>query len=398
MAVMTKPGKLIQVEKQSNRDPLKPLRISLTNLYANGDYTATVQVGKQKKAANLIVDTGSSTLAFDGKFYNPSDDKHATITNIAQDVTYAGGDWIGAVVESNVQFGNAQLAKTALAVTYLESKNFFGQANGILGLAYTRLNKAYTLPGKTWPPAYHYNQIQDGKVTFLKPYFTQLEQAGLIANKFAFYTRRSMVSHAKPDPSSDPLNQGVLVLGGGEESTDLYDAAKPAVTVRVLDDQWYNTNLKAVIVGKTDPISVLPPTKASGNLSNSIIDSGTNSLVFSQPLFNAVIERFSQGENRQFLQWMRAGYLPMGNLNRKLWPNLVFVLEGLTGDVRLTVTPQNYWQVNAPERGYATARLLGDGGQLEGQSILGLPLMNGYFTIFDRSVDRLGIIKFAPRL
>jgi len=40
--------------------------------------------------------------------------------------------------------------------------------------------------------------------------------------------------------------------------------------------------------------------------------------------------------------------------------------------------------------------LMGDNGQLGGQSILGLPLLNNYFTIFDRSVDKgLGAIAFA---
>jgi hypothetical protein len=34
---------------------------------------------------------------------------------------------------------------------------------------------------------------------------------------------------------------------------------------------------------------------------------------------------------------------------------------------------------------------------INGQSILGLPLLNNYFTIFDRSVDQgLGVIGFAP--
>ena len=30
------------------------------------------------------------------------------------------------------------------------------------------------------------------------------------------------------------------------------------------------------------------------------------------------------------------------------------------------------------------------------QSILGLPLLNNYFTVFDRSLDSYGSIRFAP--
>ena len=375
----------------------EPVRIPITNVHMNGDYTGEVIVGSQGKTANLILDTGSSTLAFDGHFYNPSQDTNAQLTNIAQEVIYGRGRWIGAVVSSNVCMGGANVKEVNFAVAYVESKNMFGKANGIMGLAYTRLNCAFTLPGKTWPPKYHYNQIQNGSVTFVEPYFTQLEKSGIFANKFAFYTRRSQISHAKTNISADPLNHGYLILGGGEESTDLYDSSKPFQIVRVLDDAWYNTNLKAIVVGSSGPIAVPPPTKGSGNLTNSIIDSGTSSITLSQELFDAVVARFSSGDNKQFAQAMRAGYLPMGSLNRRSWPQLDFILEGVNGEVRIGVSPQNYWQVNSPERGYATAPLQGDGGRLKGRSILGLPLMNGYFTIFDRSEDRMGVVKFSPR-
>jgi hypothetical protein len=87
----------------------------------------------------------------------------------------------------------------------------------------------------------------------------------------------------------------------------------------------------------------------------------------------------------------------MSKLDLSVWPTLTFVLEGALGaDVKLQVTPDTYWQTNSPKPGYATAVLSGDNGQGKGQSILGLPLMNNYFTIFDRSVDKgLGAISFA---
>ncbi|MGA7157359.1 MAG: pepsin-like aspartic protease [Acidobacteriaceae bacterium] len=375
----------------------RPIRIPITNVHLGGDYTGVVTVGAQQKAANVILDTGSSTLALDGNFYNPSEDKSSRLTNVAQEIQYGGGSWIGAVVQSDVRIGGERAPRVNLAIAYVVSENIFGKGNGILGLAYTRLNKAFTLPGKTWPPRYHYNQIQDGLVTFLPPYFTQMEKEGILANKFAFYTKRSLTSYAKNDPSADPLNKGFLVLGGGEESEDLYDRSQPFRSVRVMADDWYNTNLKSIIVGASDPIRVPPPTKGTANLTNSIIDSGTNRLILNQALFDTLTERLSKGSDRQFVHAMRSGYLPMNQLDRKTWPNITFVLEGVSGNVSLAVTPQNYWQVNSPERGYATASISGDGGQLDGLSILGLPLMNGYFTIFDRSIDRLGVIKFAPQ-
>ena len=128
-------------------------------------------------------------------------------------------------------------------------------------------------------------------MTYVEPYFTQLESAGLIANKFAFYTLRSMINMASASPAADPLNNGFLILGGGEESTDLY--AGQFQVARVVDDLFYNTNLKTIIVGDSSPIEVSAPTKASGNVSNSIVDSGTNSLSLDQKLFDQIINKLS---------------------------------------------------------------------------------------------------------
>jgi hypothetical protein len=66
-----------------------------------------------------------------------------------------------------------------------------------------------------------------------------------------------------------------MIVGGGLESTDLYTGSFQ--TVKVVSDAWYSTNMKAVIVGSTDPIAArLEGPK--GTPSNSIVDSGPNSL------------------------------------------------------------------------------------------------------------------------
>jgi hypothetical protein len=84
------------------------------------------------------------------------------------------------------------------------------------------------------------------------------------------------------------------------------------------------------------------------------------------------------------------------DLDLAAWPSLGFILEGDAGDVRLGVAPGDYWQVNAPEVGQAKAAL--SGGGVEGLVVLGLPLMNGYFTVFDGEADGgRGAIRFATR-
>jgi hypothetical protein len=374
------------------------VRLPITNVYMDGDYTGSIYVGSQKRLCNVILDTGSSTLAIDGNVYNVTKDTSAEITDIAQEVGYEdGSSWVGGVVMTDVTVGDQTLVlpQVPVAVAYHETSNMFGNSNGILGLAYTRLNSAFTMPGPTIPPKYTYNQIQAGKMTHINPYFTQLETAGLVADKFAFYTKRSEINMATAKPATDPLNNGFLILGGGEEQTDLYTGTFQVA--RVVDDSYYNTNLKSIAVGNTAPIQVLPPTKASKNPSNSVVDSGTNSLLLDQKLFDAVAAKLSSDADSTLTDAIRAGYVPMSKLDLSTWPTITFVLEGALGtDVSLEMTPDTYWQTNSPKAGYATAVLFGDAGQGGGQSILGLPLLNNYLTVFDRSVNKgLGVVSFA---
>src|SRR5437763_9891512 len=53
---------------------------------------------------------------------------------------------------------------------------------------------------------------------------------------------------------------------------------------------------------------------------------------------------------------------------------------------RSQLTPQTYWQTNHPDVGKAVFQIGGG----EAQSIFGLPLLNNYYTVFDRSADKNG--------
>ena len=85
----------------------------------------------------------------------------------------------------------------------------------------------------------------------------------------------------------------------------------------------------------------------------------------------------------------------VSDLKLNTWPTITFVMQGETGDVSLTVAASDYWQVNTEQVGAAMAAITS--GE-PGLAILGLPLMNGYFTIFDGEADSgRGAIKFATR-
>jgi hypothetical protein len=375
----------------------KVVRVPISNFYMGGDYTARILVGHARKPMNVILDTGSSALALDGKKYQPELNDGDQSTRLAQTDSYGDGStWTGAVIKTTVSMGtgsaSAVLPGCNASIAYSASTNMFSSADGILGLAYAPLDDAFGMPKDTWAHRYTATQVRAGTRSDLVPYLTQLAGANVTSDKIAFLTRRSFI-HAGGGGLNDPLNQGWMVVGGGEECTDLYTGTFQ--TVKVLADEWYCTNLKAVIVGSTDPI-VARIQGPKGMPSNSIIDSGTNSLNLSQQMLNAVLSKFSSTQQQLLTKSVLAGKLvSASDLNLAEWPALTFVLEGAAGDVSLKVSPSDYWQVNTQQVGAAAAAITA--GE-PGLAILGLPLMNGYFTIFDGEADGgRGAVKFAAK-
>ena len=350
------------------------IRIPINNVKGGGDYTGEIRIGSQSVTANVILDTGSSTLAVVPRLY---------------------------------QIADEQLPHN------------LGPADGILGLAFNSLNSAYDLtayltsqnvtPPVTYPwifpvrtSAAALQQVEQflARMTVidLTPYFTALESAEVTRNIFAFYTLRSTPSMASANPATDPLNNGIFILGGGLDQADLY-TGQP-LNVAVLDNLYYNTSLKAVRVGGAAPVNVnaLPPSQAKSMGSNSIVDSGTNSLVLAQDVYQAVVSGLGS-LNQNFATLVRDatsnGAVPQSSLNLGSWPDIGFVMQGADGsDVTLTCAPSTYWQTDAPQASYATFQI-NNGGNFP-QSILGLPLFNNYYTVFDRTQNPYGTISFAP--
>jgi hypothetical protein len=370
-------------------------RIPITNIYMGGDYTGRILVGPQQKPINVILDTGSSALALDGRKYTPQLTNGDQSTNLAQTDAYGDGStWTGAVIKTTIAVGSGDstvtLQNANAAVAYNASANMFGSSDGILGLAYAPLDDAFAMPQNSWTKKYTATQVRTGKASPLVPYLTQLEQAGVTSDKISFLTRRSFI-HAGGG-ATDPLNQGWMIVGGGEENTDLYTGSFQ--TVKVLSDSWYCTNLKEIIVGETSPIAARLE-GPRGMPSNSIIDSGTNSINLGGQLLQGLVSKFTASQQQLLLKSMKGSTVSVNDLDLASWPVLTFVLEGDTGDVTLQVPASNYWQVNTGKVGAAAAAITQ--GQ-DGLAILGLPLMNGYFTIFDGEADGgRGVVKFASR-
>jgi hypothetical protein len=374
----------------------KIARIPITNVYMGGDYTGRLLVGPQQRPLNVILDTGSSALALDGHKYTPDLTEGDKSTDLAQTDSYGdGSNWTGAVIKTAVIIGSGAssvtLKDTNAAVTYSQSANMFRSADGILGLAYAPLDDAFAMPQDSLKNRYAAAQVRAGKRTDLVPYLTQLEQEGVASDKIAFFTRRSFV-HEGSSRETDPQNQGWMIVGGGEESGDLYTGAFQ--TVKVVSDAWYSTNLKAIIVGNASPIAARLQ-GPQGMPSNSIIDSGTNSLNLGPQMLKALLSKFTTAQQELLTRSIEGNLVAVADLDLPTWPAITFILQGDTGDVSLQVPPSNYWQVNAQKVSAAMVAITQ--GQA-GLAILGLPLMNGYFTIFDGEADGgRGVVKFATR-
>jgi hypothetical protein len=396
------------------------LRIPITNVYGGGDYTAAITVGSQGATANVILDTGSSTLAVAPRVYDPSADSSAIFTALAQDVIYGTGGWTGPVVTTSLSMGTGGQAASVsanVALTDEQEAGNFGQADGILGLAFNALNQAYNLqayltqryisPAVTYPWPFPVRNSSAAVQRFaqflnrmpqedLPPYFTALEGTGVIKNLFAFYTLRSVPSARTADPATDPLNGGFFIMGGGPEQADLYQGE--FIRVDVVDDLYYNTDLLAVQVAGGQQIAAqpLPAQYGASMVSNSIVDSGTNGLVVAPDVYQAIVSSLGQ-VNPAFgtliSQATQQQTIPNASLNLAQWPDLNFILKGENGDpVTLTCSPQTYWQTDV-SAGQAIFQI--SNSQMP-QSILGLPLMNNYYTVFDRTQDPYGVICFAP--
>jgi hypothetical protein len=414
---------IARLKAASGGAPPKVLRIPLTNVLSGNDYSAELAIGSKGAVANVILDTGSSTLAVEPSVYSGAGDGDLSPTTWLQLVTYGTGGWAGPVVNTTLNFGGIALPGAPVAITSVQQKGNFQGVTGIMGLAYNGLNDAFDFRGylgangKTgsypWPFAgqswsafstawEQLRQSADAQQIDVKPYFDQLEMHGVVANKFAFYTLRSWVSlrqgNSAAAASGDPLNRGYFVLGGGEEQKDLYTGA--FANVKVMHDLYYNTNLKSVRVdgGAAHVAARLQPQFMQGGISNSIIDSGTSDLSLAKDVYAAILTGLGQ-KNPAFIKTIEAAAksrvgIPAGALNLAQWPDIYFTLEGETGDVELKVTPQTYWQTDFPTAGRAVFQISGPLDDAN-QSVLGLPLLNNYYAVFDRAQNVNGVIRFA---
>lgn len=407
--------------------------VPVTNVYAKGSYTAKVKIGSESSTAHLILDSGSSALVVQGEDYQPELDNDLQPTSLAQAVTYGLGGWSGPVINTSVGMGNGPFAvklnNTSLAFTQKEKQGCFGDADGIMGLAYYELSKAYDLteylqehdvePTHTYPwylaQSEHDDSIKELKSLFKKypkiqltPYFSQLEQQGVVGNQFALLVHRSSIYQTSSKKNlkqlkRHPLNMGLFVMGEPRFQKHLYRGGFKEV--KVLDNKYYNVNVKSLRVGNNHAHDAPQlAEKHKHYKTNGIIDTGASAIVLPKTLFDQMIidlvnvnpEFDAILEPYKTFEGVEEG-VDLALLDLEKWPSIYLILEGLKSeDVELELKPQNYWQIHAPQPNQASFQFV----FLESwpnQCILGLPLIASYFTIFDRQKEDKGIVLFAEK-
>ncbi|MRX27900.1 pepsin-like aspartic protease [Kangiella sp. HZ709] len=411
--------------------PSKTLKLPINIVAAKGGYCVEMEIGCNQDKVKLLLDTGSSTIAVETNKYKPEDDFYLHPTSYAQCITYGSGGWAGPLVETHLQFQSHSKKMTLkdghIAIIKSEQQDNFHGADGILGLAYRQLNRAYDLSDYFAERHYESNQtfpwpfiIEENKSSvrtfkkFLKNYdwikpkafFTELEEHKICRDKFSIYVKRSLMhvkeDHLKSDElEADPLNQGWLILGSGEEHKELYNGKLQVIDV--VHDAYYNTNLLGISIADNDLIKpVDDPYKKSAKYSNSIVDCGSSFLVLQENLYQELMDQLLE-ISVDFIQQIEASdnayktgssYKP-ADLDLSKWPDIHFHFQGEhANDVtKLTCKPEHYWQLNALEKDRAWFMIMQEVANIPNKSILGLPLISDYFCVFDREHDKNGVIK-----
>ncbi len=417
-------------EPSTQRRMPTAIELPITLAYARGAYSVEARLGSRGQPAQLLLDTGSSTLAVLPRAYAAADDAALQPTELGQQVSYGAGAWAGPVLRTALDFGSGRHARRiddAQVALIQSAQQAFYDADGIFGLAYAGLDTAHDCtallaekgvdPALTWPWPFataddagfadFAHALRQQPAVALTPCFSALEEEGVLRDLFALQVGRAVVhvAHAEATPAqraADPLNRGLLVLGGGEHCGQLYRG--PLHSVRIVHDLYYNARLIALeTCGRRIVAPPLKPEDEARSASNAIFDTGSSFLVLQGDVYDAMLDAFAARDPRlsDLVTEAQAalasgGGLANARIDPRDWPDLHFVLEGADGgEVRLSCPGAHYWPHNANVAGQTICLLMRQIAGWPDQSILGLPLLAGRYCVFDRRARGAGVLRLA---
>jgi hypothetical protein len=240
----------------------------------------------------------------------------------------------------------------------------------------------------------------------ITPLFTAFEENNATANQFALSTHRSIVyvpeqNMSQTDIAAEVLNQGAFIIGA-----QVPDA--PKLSMKVVHDAYYNTVLISCQIDGFDPCSAPPlqAEKMNSFFSNAIIDSGSSFLVLQKSIYAYVMACLKQ-INSEFQTQIDAAQTAFKTgkkyLNPSLelshWPDIKLKFAGINDEpIELSIPATSYWQQHAESPENWMFMLLDQLPQWPDQTICGLPLMNNYLCVFDRSNHETGVIHWLDKV
>ncbi|MGJ8663188.1 MAG: pepsin-like aspartic protease [Marinicella sp.] len=407
----------------------KQIKLPINLANGIGAYTTQLYIGSQKIEVNVLLDTGSSTLAIDLNKYQPDQDSFLETTVYAQDVVYGSGGWAGPVIRTQIELNHDEAFKlnaAPMAITAESQQQNFQQADGIWGLAYHHLNKAYDVTSflesqtpalaATYPWPFEIGNNSSAMADFKKklrtfpeqditPLFTDFEENQVTANQFTISTRRSIVYQplaqmTRAEVAAEELNQGQFIIG----QSSPYDSTQPIQSIQVLHDAYYNTHLQSIRVAGFESVEAPPLDEKHVNsfFSNAIIDSGCSYVILQKSLYAYLISCL-KAINPSFITFIDAFKQSLTNgqkyknpqLSSVQWPTVYLCFTGSEGEpVELSITANNYWQSDAEGPGNWHFMFMDQLPQWPEQTICGLPLLNDYDCVFDRASGDQGVIHW----
>jgi len=170
---------------------------------------------------------------------------------------------------------------------------------------------------------------------------------------------------------------------------------------------YYNIELLSVKVGNNKPIPAAPLAEKDQHsyFTNGIVDTGASLTVLTHDIYQQVIAQLSEVDST-----FNALLSPFSDINQQYkgidasalnleqWPDITFTFTGEKGEsVELICPPTHYWQMNTPAQDKASFKLLSQLPNWANQTLIGLPLITNYYTVFDRAEMNKGVIKFAKQ-
>ncbi|XP_065844709.1 beta-secretase 1-like isoform X2 [Oscarella lobularis] len=330
-------------------------------------YTITLSVGTPPQKVRVILDTGSGDLVLrtpkiGTNHFQPNKSSTYVSTRKPAIIAYMSGSAVGHVGSDVISTKSLDfVANASFLVTEDPLPGVVSEsATGILGLAYSGLAKPI------------------GVVT---PLFDVLVSSGGLQNQFS-------IRLCGVNATSNLV--GSIILGGSNSSFYV----GPIYYTPIKRELHYEVIITRIRVGGVD----LNIPCSQYNSKNTIVDTGTDKLLFPENVYNSLVSLIKANSNVLAPEafWRLGTQLRCDpNFDFSAFPDISISLlssQGLDKELNLVIGPKTYLRFQSKNNKDGTCYSFGVGVSNTG-SILGLAALDGFYVAFDRANKRIGFAK-----